>query len=131
MLNVVIVEDSSLITKVLAMLIERNGGKVVGQAISAAEAMTIVRERRPDVVTMDLNLVGGGSLDLIGQFVDLEVPVVVVSAATYVGSPATAEALREGANACVDKARIGEGDLLWRALTGAAARPWQSRRLAG
>lgn len=130
-MNVVIVEDSSLITKVLGLLIQRNGGTVIGQAISAVEALAVVQEHRPDVVTMDLNLVGGGSLDLIGQFVQLDIPVVVISAATYVGSPATAEALREGASACVDKARIGEGDLLGRALSGAAGRSWQNRRLAG
>ena len=38
------------------------GFEVIGEASSAAEAITVIRETRPDLVVCDLNMPGGGGL---------------------------------------------------------------------
>ncbi|WP_293972579.1 response regulator [Sphingomonas sp.] len=114
-----IAEDSDLMAKILTRLIERRGWSVAGRAVSAREVLPVVRAAEPDLVTLDLNLPEGGSLELIAGISELAVPVVVISAATYEGSPATAEAFRHGASACVDKSRLGQPEELWAALEAA------------
>jgi chemotaxis response regulator CheB len=102
--------------KILTRLIESQGWCVTGRASSAKEALSVVQACQPDLVTLDLHLPDGGSLDLVEQLARIHVPVVVISAATYEGSPATAEAFRNGASACVDKTCLGRPDELWRTL---------------
>jgi chemotaxis response regulator CheB len=102
--------------KILTRLIESRGWCVVGRASSAIEARSVVPACQPDLVTLDLHLPDGGSLDLVEHLARIAVPVVVISAATYEGSPATAEALRNGASACVDKTCLGRPEQLWSTL---------------
>jgi two-component system, chemotaxis family, protein-glutamate methylesterase/glutaminase len=119
-MNVVIVEDSGVMARMLQMLIERHGWCVAGRAESAEAALALIASVRPDVVTLDLTLAGGGSLTLLKAVTEgLGIPVVVVSAAVYEGSPAVAEALKSGADACVDKASMGKSDALLDALIAA------------
>ncbi|MDO6413465.1 response regulator [Sphingomonas sp. BIUV-7] len=120
-MRVVIVEDSGLVVRILTVLIERRGWSVVGHTSSAKEALTMIRASRPDLVTLDLNLPEGGSLELIGEVARLAVPVVVISGATYEGSPATTEAFRYGASDCIDKSFIGQPEEFWRVLDAAHA----------
>lgn len=123
-MKIVIIEDSRLAARMIALLVERRGWTVMGHADSAEQAMALIARDRPDAVTMDLELPGGGSLDLLAALTGaLGLPVVVVSAATYEGSPAVAEALRCGADACIDKASLGRSEALCEALAIAARRP--------
>jgi chemotaxis response regulator CheB len=115
-LRIVIVEDSELMAKILTRLIESRGWCVAGRASSANEALSVVSAAQPDLVTIDLHLPDGGSLDLVEQLARISIPVVVISAATYEGSPATAEAFRNGASACVDKTCLGRPEELWSTL---------------
>jgi chemotaxis response regulator CheB len=107
-LRVLVIEDSaaSLAAIRLALTLQ-TGWSVAGHAADAHTALALCKTLNPDVVTLDLNIAGGGSLELLSTLRwDYQVPVVVVSASTYEGSPATAEALMAGAEACIDKARI-------------------------
>jgi chemotaxis response regulator CheB len=102
--------------KILTRLVESRGWCVAGRASCAKEALSVVQACQPDLVTLDLHLPDGGSLDLIEQLARMQVPVIVISAATYEGSPATAEAFRNGASACVDKTCLGRPEELWSTL---------------
>jgi DNA-binding NarL/FixJ family response regulator len=57
-LRVLIVDDHDLFRSGLRTLLEDQGVQVVGEAVSGAEAIRLVRERAPDVVVMDLNMPG-------------------------------------------------------------------------
>jgi CheY-like chemotaxis protein len=57
-LRVVVVEDEVLIAMDMEQIIAALGHEVVGAAISAPEALDVVRQTRPDLVFMDYQLQG-------------------------------------------------------------------------
>jgi DNA-binding NarL/FixJ family response regulator len=56
MARVVLAEDDVLLREGLASLLERSGFQVVGQAGDGAQLLTLVRERRPDLVVVDIRM---------------------------------------------------------------------------
>jgi chemotaxis response regulator CheB len=106
-LKVLVVEDSAVSFAAIRLAMKLMPDWHVEQARDVANAIELGATTKPDVITLDLNLPGGGGLDLIGTIkAAFDLPVIIVSASTYEGSPVTAEALARGADACVDKARI-------------------------
>lgn len=55
-LNILIVDDSPIITRKLGMMLEQLGYKVAGTAATGREAIAAYRACRPDVVTMDITM---------------------------------------------------------------------------
>lgn len=60
-LRVLIVEDDVLVSMFLADLVEDTGFDVVGVARTAAEALELAQQHRPDIALMDANLKGGAT----------------------------------------------------------------------
>ncbi len=54
MAKILVVDDSSLMRKVLSDILTKDGHEVVGQAENAEEAVTSYRELKPDLMTFDL-----------------------------------------------------------------------------
>ena len=54
MAKILVVDDSSLMRKVLLDILTKDGHEVVGQAENAEEAVTLYRELKPDLMTFDL-----------------------------------------------------------------------------
>ena len=54
--RVVIADDDVLLREGLASLLERSGSEVVGQAGDAESLLKLVRERRPDLVIVDIRM---------------------------------------------------------------------------
>jgi DNA-binding NarL/FixJ family response regulator len=54
--RVVLADDDILLREGLASLLEQSSFDVVGQAAAASELMALVRERRPDVVVVDIRM---------------------------------------------------------------------------
>ena len=79
--RVVVVEDSAVQRAHLVRTLEGEGDiEVVGQAVGAAEAVALVERLRPDVVTMDLQIPGGGGQHAIEQIMaHTPTPIVVLS----------------------------------------------------
>lgn len=104
--RVVVVEDSDVQRAHLVRVLEADGDiEVVGQAADTAAALDVVRNRRPDVVTVDLQLPGGGGQQVIERIMGfMPTPIVVISA--HLGGPeseAAVEALVAGALDAVPK----------------------------
>jgi AmiR/NasT family two-component response regulator len=79
--RVMIVEDDTLVGIGLKAQLDRLGHDVVGQASTAPEAMTMFRDRQPDIVLMDIRLDGTDGIDLAGQLLAIRrVPMIIVSA---------------------------------------------------
>ena len=60
-LRVLIVEDDVLVSMFLADLVEEAGYEIAGIARSAAEAVALAQDHRPDIALMDANLKGGST----------------------------------------------------------------------
>lgn len=57
MINVLVVDDSAFMRKALSIMLEKDDDIVVtGSARNGEEALTKIRELRPDVVTMDIEM---------------------------------------------------------------------------
>jgi DNA-binding NarL/FixJ family response regulator len=54
--RVVLAEDDVLLREGLASLLDRSGFEVVGQAGDATELLAVVRDRRPDLVLVDIRM---------------------------------------------------------------------------
>ncbi len=56
--GILIVEDEAIVQLHLRKILERCGYRVTGTAASAAEALTLANQRRPDLALMDIRLTG-------------------------------------------------------------------------
>ncbi len=97
-LRVVVVDDSPFMRGLIADLLSDAGVAVVGEAGDGAEALSVVAETRPDVVTMDVEMPGMGGLEAVERIMDeTPTPVLMLSAHTAEGAEVTFEALERGA----------------------------------
>jgi len=99
-IKVLIVDDSALMRKALKEIIMTDPSlEVVGTARDGQDAIEKVRELKPDVVTMDINMPvmdGLTSMQYI-LYEYPEIPVLMVSSLTEEGALTTFEALELGA----------------------------------
>ncbi len=102
--NVVVVDDQLLVrTGLVAMLQADDGIEVVGEAGSTEQALTLCREKRPDVVLLELQLPGVGGLEAIRR-IHRNVPDSRIIAVTaHRRSPLPRMALQAGAAGFVTK----------------------------
>jgi len=80
-IRILIVDDSSVVRELLkSLLIDAGDFDVVGEACNGKEAIALVQQLRPDVVTMDLNMPVMSGLEAIEHIMhDKAVPILVVS----------------------------------------------------
>ena len=126
-----VIDDSLTIRGIIeSILLRGNDVEIVGMVSDVEAARGVMEARRPNVITLDLALPGMDGMAFLRELTRYpHAPVIVVSSATTEGSPQTAEALRLGADACFDKARlVQETDRFLRALHKAAARRHRLRR---
>jgi two-component system, chemotaxis family, protein-glutamate methylesterase/glutaminase len=105
-IRVLVVDDSFVCRELLRELLEADDDiEVVGEAATGEEAVELVRDLKPDVATMDVQMPGLGGLKAIEQIMaKTPVPILVVT-----GRPASSredlafEAVRRGALDLVEK----------------------------
>jgi two-component system, chemotaxis family, protein-glutamate methylesterase/glutaminase len=85
--RVLIVDDSAYVRKVVRQMLSRSPFlEVVGAARDGEEALELLEQLRPDVVTLDLNMPRLDGLDFLRrQMARRPVPVVLLSAASETG----------------------------------------------
>jgi two-component system chemotaxis response regulator CheB len=103
-LRVLVVDDSAYIRKVVRQMLSRSPFiEVVGTARDGVEALELIEQLNPDVVTLDLMMAGMDGLSFLReQMARRPIPVVVVSIANE-GSEAVLQALDAGAVDFVQK----------------------------
>lgn len=98
MITILLVDDHRLFRLGVArMLPESKGFKVVGEADSAEQGVSLARELRPNVVLMDILMPGIGGLEAIARIrrIDRHIKVIALTACT--SNPYPAQALKAGA----------------------------------
>ena len=98
-IRVLVVDDSALMRKLLAQILESDPGiEVVGTAINGEFALRKIDELSPDVITLDLEMPGLNGIAVLKQVMRRQkTPVVVVSAHSTEGASITLKALSLGA----------------------------------
>jgi two-component system, chemotaxis family, protein-glutamate methylesterase/glutaminase len=102
--RVLVVDDSAYVRKVVSQMLARSPSiEVVGAARDGAEALELVEELKPDVITCDLNMpVMDGVAFVRAQMARRPVPIVIISIAAESGEQVLA-ALDAGAVDFVQK----------------------------
>jgi len=111
LIRALIVDDSLVVREHLQRLLTREPGVViVGMAGNGEEAVSLARQTRPDVITMDLNMPLMGGIDATRCIMEtMPVPIVVVSSKWNPDEMVTTfEAMSAGALAVLEKP-LGEG----------------------
>lgn len=108
-INVLVIDDSALIRKLLTEIINsQRDMTVIGVASDPLMAREMIREMNPDVLTLDVEMPKMDGLDFLERLMRLRpMPVVMVSTLTEKGSDITFRALELGAVDFVSKPKIG------------------------
>lgn len=122
-LNVLIVDDSLVATKLLARSLEELGHRVVGTAKTGAEAVAVYAKHNPDLVTMDLTMPDMDGIEATRNIMAAYRDAHVVMVTSHAQKNMVMDALKAGAKGYIlkpfqtDKLR----DALTRAMGPAAA----------
>ena len=110
MIRVLIVDDSRMIREVLTDILKEQADiHVVGAAADAFQARDMIKELKPDVITLDVEMPKMNGLEFLDKLMRARpTPVVMISSATERGSEVTFRALELGAVDFVTKPRLGE-----------------------
>ena len=138
MINVLVVDDSALVRKLIGRVFSEQPDFRVSFARNGKEALASIAASLPDVVTLDVHMPEMDGLACLDRImIDHPCPVVMVSSMTAEGANSTLEALRLGAVDFVAKPtgavslRIDEiaPELVQKVRQAASARPRRSLRL--
>ena len=106
--RVLVIDDSLTIRAILESIMGRyNDIELVGLASDVEEAKHYLQSHHPDVITLDLALPGIDGMDFLQELsTGPHAPVLVVSSSTQDKSEKAQAAIKAGAFACFDKARL-------------------------
>jgi two-component system, chemotaxis family, protein-glutamate methylesterase/glutaminase len=109
-IRVLIVDDSRMIRDVLTDILNEQGDiEVVGAAADAYEARDMVRDLKPDVITLDVEMPKMSGLEFLDKLMRARpMPVLMISSFTERGSEVTFRALELGAVDFVTKPKLNE-----------------------
>lgn len=97
-LKLLLIDDSKILRKAITEIFTENEKVIIEQAENGAQALEILPEFMPDVVTLDINMpVMDGLLTLKRMMIEHPVPTVMLSSLAKEGSDITFDALRYGA----------------------------------
>jgi two-component system invasion response regulator UvrY len=104
MIRALIVDDHQLVRIGTSRLLEDVAEiEVVGEASSGEEAITLVRDLKPDVVLMDVQMPGIGGLEATRRCLRLDTNVKVIAVTVYEDEPYPSKLLNIGAHGYVTK----------------------------
>jgi len=122
-LSVVIVDDQAPFRMAARAVLRRTEGfELVGEAASGLEAITVVSEKHPDLVLMDINMPDMGGIEATRRIMAELPETVVILCSTYDVSDLPPDAATSGARAYVHKEQLGAKVL---------RRLWDERDLEG
>ena len=98
MIKVLIVDDSALVRQILKSVFESDDGfEVVGAAEHPLQARQMIKELRPDVLTLDIEMPEMDGLSFLEKIMALRpMPVVMISSLTQRGTAQSLRALELG-----------------------------------
>jgi two-component system, NarL family, response regulator DevR len=112
MLKIIVVDDHEVVRVGLKALIERHPNfTVIDEAATAKEAVQKSLLMRPDVVVMDIRLLGGSGIDACKQIVEQDPDIKIIMLTSYAEDDMLFDAIAAGACGYVLK-QIGSDELI-------------------
>ncbi len=112
-ITAVVVDDSAVVRKHLADLLQAGGIEVIATASDPLFAWPKMAARWPDVVVLDVEMPRMDGISFLRKIMaERPTPVVMCSTLTEAGAATTLQALAEGAVAFVTKPKLGLRDFL-------------------
>ncbi len=113
-LHVLVVDDSAVVREVMTAVLSQEPGITVAVAPDPFIAMSKMKQRRPDVMILDIELPRMDGLTFLKKIVREDpIPVVICSALTGPGTAIGIQALEEGAVEIVTKPRLAVKQFLY------------------
>lgn len=104
MISVLLVDDHDLVrTGIRRLLDDVSGVKVVAEANSGEQALVLVREKRPDVVLMDVSMPGIGGLETTRKMKQYAPDLPVIILTVHSDDPFPSSMLKAGASGYLHK----------------------------
>lgn len=128
MLRVVIADDSPLVRERLAaMLSDLAGVELVGQAVDAGGALTIIEQLNPDVAILDIRMPGGNGIQALEAVKRMAPAVCVIMLTAFPYPQYRQKCLQAGADYFFDKStefdNVAEAILALAGLPGSGLDP--------
>jgi len=106
-INVLVVDDHDLVRSgIVRLLSDIAGITVVGEANTGEEAVKIAREKRPNVVLMDIRMPGIGGLEATRKIVHQNPEIKVIALTIYENEPFPTKLLQAGASGYLTKGAL-------------------------
>jgi DNA-binding NarL/FixJ family response regulator len=103
-IGLVVVDDQATVREALAVMLDlADDVDVIGTATNGAEALTVIAEKAPDVVLMDLNMPVMGGVEATGRIRESHPNVVVLVLTTFDDDESILAALQAGASGYLTK----------------------------
>lgn len=77
-LSFMVVDDSSVMSRMLKNTIKSLGHEVIGECQEPKQALKMYKELKPDIVTMDINMPGHTGIDVLKEIVDENNDAIVI-----------------------------------------------------
>jgi two-component system chemotaxis response regulator CheB len=109
-IKTLIVDDSETIRDLLAKIISSDPNfEIIGKAKDAFEAEKIMKQTKPDLITLDIHMPGKTGVEFLKEFQSKQfIPTVMISALSHEDGPFVMEALAAGAIDYIKKPEFKE-----------------------
>lgn len=107
-LNILVVDDSPIITRKLTMMLELLGYRVVKTAATGAEAISAYKACKPDVVTMDITMPDMDGIEATRRIIAEFPEAKIVMVTSHGQEKMVIDALKAGAKGYVIKPFDGQ-----------------------
>jgi DNA-binding NarL/FixJ family response regulator len=102
-INAVIVDDSAFSIAFIRDILETNGVNVIGEAGSLEEVKQVIREKRPNLVTMDMTLPGTDGFECTQAIHEIDGSIKVIMVSSMMDEEIVQEAKKNKISAYVQK----------------------------
>ncbi len=101
--SVLVVDDSSLIRKILINLLSSNGFNIVGEAANGKDGVELYKELKPDLVTLDVTMPIMDGVEALKQIIEFDSSAKVAMITAAGQKEKLMEALKLGAELFITK----------------------------
>ena len=106
MKNIFIVDDSTAIRERLhSAIVEISGARVVGEADSQEEALSMILISNADIVVLDIQLMKGSGIEVLRQLKKMQPAIKVMVLTNHAYPQFRQECLKLGADGFLDKSK--------------------------